>query len=267
MYQEVQSSPRPRMPFTRRAIIVWNFHQAHDGEGNGTHWRYLDASPPRRLYMSPSPHASHHISASMSENFDNWAETPLLPHQNMLNLFVQGLVTPPNTADLQLPFDAQNFGYGGQSFDLPNENLSFALDGHTTLVDHNTVANIDYFLSAANAGLGDYDHNAASWAFPATLNFDANLAWANYSVPSSTPSIGWDCNAKGNHGWIDIPVSVADVKGKQMGWVEDEGGKHVWGTEVVGSSPVKLESYVQGIEQKLGAWIEEHESGGERGLW
>jgi transcriptional enhancer factor len=166
MYQEVQSSPGPRTPFTRRAIIVWNFHQAYDGEGNGTHWRYLDASPPRRLCMSPSPHASHQISASMSQKFHNWPEAPVQPHQTMLDPFVQVLVIPPNTAGPQSPFDAQNFGYGGQSFDLPNENLSFAsthtIDSDTTLIDHDIAANIDYFLSITNVGLGDYDHNAAN---------------------------------------------------------------------------------------------------------
>lgn len=262
MYQEVQSSPGPRMPFTRRAIIVWTFHQAHDGEGNGTHWRYLDASPPRRLCMSPSPHASHQISASMSENFDSWAETPLQLHQNMLDPFVQGLVTPSNTAGLQSPFELQNFGYESQGFDLPNENLSFAsthtMDSDTTLVDHDTAANIDHFLATANAGLGDYDHNAAGWALPATENFDADPAWANYSVPSSTPAIGWDGDAKGHNGWNDIPGSVADVNGKQMGWVEEGEAKHEWGNELVESSPVKIGSYVDGLEQKLGAWIAEH---------
>jgi len=262
MYQEVQSSPGPRMPFMRRAIIVWTFHQAHDGEGNGTHWRYLDASPPRSLCMSPSPHANYQISASMSENFNSWAETPLQLHQNMLDPFVQGLVTPHNTAGLQSPFEPHNFRCESQGFDLPNENLSFAsthtIDSDTTLVDHETAANIDHFLATANAGLGDYDHNAAGWALPATENFDADPAWANYSVPSSTPAIGWDGDAKGQYGWNDIPVSVADVSGKQMGWVEEEDTKHEWGNELVASSPMKIGSYVDGLEHKLGPWIEEH---------
>jgi transcriptional enhancer factor len=286
MYQEIQSSPGPRIPFTRRAIIVWTFHQAHDGEGNGTHWRYLDASsPPRRLCMSPSPHSSHQISASMSENFNNWAETPLSMHQNLIDPFIQGLVTPPNTAGLQSPFNATGYEYGSQSYDLLGENLSFVssntMDSEATLVDHDTAANIDNFLSNVNAGLGDYDHNAASWALPATENFDADPAWANYGVPSSTPVIGWDGDAGKGHAWNDIPVSVGEVDGKM--WEGDE-GKHElreW-TNVVSSSPVKIDekeayawmnetrspvkmgSYVENIEQKLGAWIEENGDGEEK---
>jgi transcriptional enhancer factor len=286
MFQEVQSSPGPRTPFTRRAIIVWTFHQAHDGEGNGTHWRYLDTSPPRRMCMSPSPQASHSIAASMSENFNNWAETPLM-HQNLMDPFVQGLVTPPNTAGLASPFDA-NYGYGNQGFGLPGESLSFVSSntvGEATLVDHDTAAHIDHFLSNVNAGLGDYDHNATNWALPATENFDADPAWANYSVPSTTPAIGWDGDGGKEHAWNDIPVEVAEVNGK-MGWVEDDLGKqelHEW-TNIVGSSPVKMGekqelhdwgndtqspvkigNYIENIEQKLEAWIEENREGEEKG--
>jgi transcriptional enhancer factor len=269
MYQEVQSSPGPRMPFTRRAIIVWTFHQAHGGEGNGTHWRYLDASPPRRLCMSPSPHPSHHLSASMSENFASWAETPLSMHQNLMDPFVQGLVTPPNTAGPQSPFDASNYGYvgGGGTFDLPGENLSFVsnntMDSESTLVDHDTAAHIDHFLSNVNTGVGDYDHGAASWVLPATENFDADPAWASYSVPSSTPAIGWDGgDGKGHGGWNEVGVGDVDVHGKQIRWGEDE-GKQVL-QEWTGS-PVKASNYVENIEQKLGAWIEENGDGEERG--
>jgi transcriptional enhancer factor len=267
MYQEVLSSPAPRMPFTRRAIIVWTFHQALDSEGNGTHWRYLDPLPPRRSCMSPSPHASHHISASMSENFNNWAEAPLQLCQNMLNPFAQSLVTTPSTAGLQSPFDSHNFGPISQGFDLPSENQSFAsshtIDSDVTLVDHDIVANIDHFLSTEDVDLGNYDHST-NWALPSNESFDADPAWASYNFPSSTPAIGWDGNAKGQNGWNDIPVAVADVSGKQIGWVDDEGGKHEWRNEGQGS-PVKMGSYVEGIEQKLEDWIEENRSGEEKG--
>lgn len=289
MFQEVQSAPGPRMAFTRRAIIVWTFHQAHEGEGNGTHWRYLDASPPRRLLMSPSPHTSHSIAASMSENFNNWAETPLL-HQNLMDPFVQGLVTPPNTAGLASPFDGTNYGgYGNQSFELPGENLSFAssntMDSEATLVDHDTAAqHLDHFLSNVNAGLGDYNHSAANWALPVTENFDADPAWENYNIPSSTPAIGWDGDGGKGHAWNDIPVEIGEVNSK-LRWADDDVGKqdlHEW-TNVVEStpvkmgekldlhdwtndtqSPVKIGSYVENIEQKLGAWIEENGDGEEK---
>ncbi|PMD38236.1 TEA-domain-containing protein [Hyaloscypha variabilis F] len=286
MYQEVQSSPGPRMPFIRRAIIVWTFHQAHEGEGNGTHWRYLDACPPRRICMSPSPHSSHHISASIAENFNSWTDTPLSMHQNLMDPFVQGLVTPPHTASLQSPFDEPNYGYGSHSFDIPGENLSFrsnnTMDSEATLVDHDTAANIDHFISDVNAGLGDYDHHTANW-LPATESFDADPAWANYSVPSSTPALGWDGDGGQGHSWDDIP-DIGDVHGK-MGWGEDEGKQalHDW-TNVVGSSPVKngekqelhewsqetggsptkMASYDGGLEQKLTTWIEENGDGDEK---
>jgi transcriptional enhancer factor len=286
MYQEVQSSPGPCMPFTRRAIIAWTFRQAHDGEENLTHWRYLDASPPRRLCMSPSPHSSHQIKASMPENFNNWAETTLSMHQGLMDPFVQSLVTPPNTAGLQPPFDARGYGYGNQNFDLPGENLSFVssntMDSEAMLVDHDTTANIDHFLSSVNAGLGDYNHNAASWTLTATENFDADLVWTTYSVPSSKPVIGWDGDVVKGHAWNDIPVSVGEVDGKT--WDGDE-GKHElreW-TNVASSSPLKMGekegyawmnetrspakigSYVENIEQKRGVWIEENGVGEENG--
>jgi len=284
MYQEVQSSPGPRMPFTRRAIIVWTFHQAHEGEGNGTHWRYLDASPPRRLCMSPLPHSSHQISASMSDNFNSWTDTPLSMHQNLMDPFVEGLLTPPNTAGLQSPFDAPNYGYGN-SFDMPGEGLSFAstntIDSEATLVDHDTAANIDHFLS--NVNVGDYDHNSASWL--PTESFDADPAWANYSVPSTTPALGWDGEGGKGHNWDDIP-EIGDVHAK-MGWAEDEGKQalHDW-TNAMGSSPVKNEEkqelhewsydtrgspvklgagYAETLEQKLTTWIEENGDGEEKG--
>jgi transcriptional enhancer factor len=294
MYQEVESSPGPRMPFTRRAIIVWTFHEAHEGEGNGTHWRYLDASPPRRLCMSPSPHSSLHLSASMSENFASWAETPLM-NENLMDPFVHGLTVPPHSAGLQSPFDASSYGYGGGgggSFDLPGDNLSFVssntMDSEATLVDHDTAAHIDHFLSNVNAGLGNYDHGGASWTLPAAENFDADPAWANYIVPSSTPAIGWDVGDGKGHGvWNQVDVGNVGVDGKQMGWGED-GEKQVlqdW-TNVVGSSRVKVDekqeplhgwcnvvggssakiaSYVENIDQKLGAWIEENGDGEEKG--
>jgi transcriptional enhancer factor len=290
MYQEVQSSPGPRMPFTRRAIIVWTFHQAHDGEANGTHWRYLDASPPRRLVMSPSPHASHQISASMSENFNSWADTPLSMHQHLLDPFIQDLVTPPNTAGLQSPFDTTGYGgYGGHGFDLPGESLSFVssntMDSETTLVDHDTAASIDHFLSNVHGELGDYDHGAANWGMPATESFDADPAWASYNVPSSTAALGWDGNDGKGLAWNDIPVSVGELGGVSGKIWEGNDGKaelHEWTTVVSSSpvkmaeneelsewgnerSPVKVGSHVENIEQKLGVWIEENGDGEEKG--
>jgi transcriptional enhancer factor len=141
------------------------------------------------------------------------------------------------------------------------------MDSETTLVDYdNTVANIDHFFPTANSGTGDYDHNAASWVLPVTESFDADPVWANYTVPSSTPAMGWVGDGKKKYSWVNDAVSEADVNGKQIGWSgEAEGERHEWGNGLGKRSPVKAVSYVEGIEQKLGAWIEENGDGEENG--
>lgn len=263
MYQEVQSSAGPRMPFIRRAILVWTFHKTREGEGNGTNWRYLDHHPPRRLCMSPSPHPSHHVSAAMNENFNSWTDTPLhLQHPSMLDPFGPGLVTPPHTAGLQSPFAAPGSNYFGQGFDLPlDENISFAssttctVDSESTLVD-DTASNIDHFLSNTNVHLADYGHNGTTWQLPQTESFDADPAWANYNVAASTPAIGWDTSDAKNNSWNEGPDT------KQLHWdpQDDTPIKHDWTVPEVGSSPSKGRTdYIdQSIEQKLLPWIDEH---------
>lgn len=190
MYQEVQSSAGPGLPFVRRAIILWTFRQASNNERNGTNWRYLDATPPRRMCMSPSPHPTHHVQASMNETFNSWSEPPLhLQHPSMIDPFAQSLATPPHTAALQSPF-APNYTYNSQSYDLPGENLSFVsntntIDSESTLVDHSDVtANIDNFLCNSQVHLNDFEHiepTSQGWTIPVTESFDTDPTWASYT--------------------------------------------------------------------------------------
>lgn len=253
MYQEVQSAAALNMPFIRRAVIVWTFHQARDGEGNSTNWRYLDAPPARRMCMSPSPHPSHLASSTMNENFNSWAETPLLLQQSMLDPFVQGLATSPQSTGLQPAFGTSPYHFSGSGFDLPVENLSFVsnstVDSEATLVDHDASTNIDHFLS--NVNMADYSQDSnqdpSSWQLPATENFDADPAWA-YTVPSSTPAVGWDESK--TPAWPDLPDS------QNTNYTDEENSKHEW---IAPSSPSKQMSYIeQNIEQKLLPWIEGH---------
>jgi transcriptional enhancer factor len=280
MYQEVQSAANcqecterevmngyrtPRCncggkgeQFVTRAIILWTFNKARRGDQGSTTWRYIDPHPPRRMLMSPSPHPSHHIAASMSEHFNSWAETPMhLQNHSMLDPFVQGLATPPNTAGLQSPFVA-GYGYTPNHFDVHHENISFAshattVDSESTLVENETNANIDSFLSNTNVNLGDFDHNSNSWHMPQTESFDADPAWANYNVPASTPHIGWDNDAK-NHVWPEGSPT------KQVIWIEDGSGKHeqLWNDVI--PIPVKQDGNFIGtsLEQKLLPWIDQH---------
>lgn len=97
MYQELQSSSGTRMPFVRRAIVIWTFHKARPNEGAGTTWRYVDPYPPRRSCMSPSPHLTHAVTASINETFNAWVDAPIHIQQP----YGQGLVTPPHTGGLQ----------------------------------------------------------------------------------------------------------------------------------------------------------------------
>lgn len=257
MYQEVQSASGPHSPFVRRTIILWTFRQASSSERNGTYWRYVDPAPvPRRMCMSPSPHPSHHLQANMNENFNSWSDTPLqLQHPNMLDPFVQGLATPPHTAGLQSPFAAPNYAYS-QSYDMPSENLSFVstttVDSDSTLVDSDVTANIDNFLMNSHVHLKDFEHASQNWQLPGTKNFDANPTWGNYTVPTTTPVVGWDSNDAKTHAWPDLPTD-----GKSWNYtVEGPGDKEL--TNHANSSPAKGSvNYIeQTIEQKLLPWVD-----------
>jgi transcriptional enhancer factor len=170
----------------------------------------------------------------------------------MLDPFVQGLATPPNTTGLQSPFITSGYPYLNQQFDIPSKNLSFAssaaMDRESTFVGDDVHANIDSFLSSANVNLSDYDHNSQAWQLPHIENFDSDPAWANYTVPSSTTHIEWDSDAK-NHPWPEGP----DSKGTP--WIEENATKHEW-VESASSTLKEDKNFVeQNVEQKLLPWI------------
>ncbi|RDW87624.1 hypothetical protein BP5796_03318 [Coleophoma crateriformis] len=216
MYQELRSAA-PGMPYIRRAVIVWTFSKTKAGESGKTSWSYLDAAPSRSMIMSPPPHASHHVAASMNEQFNTWAETPLhLQQHNIMDTFPPGLVTPPQTAGLQSPFGS-NYLNSMSHYDMPSEHLSFVsdatVDSDSTLVNHDNTTNIDNFLSVPSTTLGsDYEQSASNWHLPNTEVFDADPAWASYSVPSTTAQLNWDSPAKANHTWNETQESQASEK-------------------------------------------------------
>ncbi|KAB8304444.1 hypothetical protein EYC80_003839 [Monilinia laxa] len=230
MYQELQSSAGERMPFIRRAILIWTFHKARSGEGSDTTWRYVDPAPPRHMCMSPPPHPNNHILTNL-EPYNSWPESPLHMQQpNILDSFVQGLATPPHTAGLQSPFDTTGYTYSAQHFDMSNENISFVshatVDSESTLVNEaDPTNNIDSFLSnSAGVNMGGYGDVSGHYyghlpsnSVNANESFDADPAWENYSVPVSTP---WE-HSEENKGlaWPDTSTQI------------EPSNKHAWSND------------------------------------
>ena len=260
--------------FETRAIILWTFNKARRGEGSTT-WRYIDPVPPRRMLMSPSPHPSQHIAASMSEHFNSWAETPMhLQNHNLLDSFVQGLVTPPNTAGLHSPF-VPGYGYTPNNFEASQETLGFlshstTVDSESTMVENISTPTIDNFLSHTAVNLEDFSQHSSNWHIPHSESFDADPAWANYNAPTSTPQTTWENDGK-NHVWPETTLAKNHVwpdtsPTKQVAWIDEGHGKHeheqLW--HDVMPIPTKADEGFLGatLEHKLGPWIETH---GERG--
>ncbi|CAD6442009.1 4b30084b-64f8-4c6b-bf99-dc1b2099316e [Sclerotinia trifoliorum] len=301
MYQELQSSAGDRMPFIRRAILIWTFHKARSGEGNETTWRYVDPAPPRHMCMSPPPHLHNHNLPNL-EQYSSWPESPLhLQQPNLLDSFVQGLATPPQTASLQSPFDTTGYTYPAQHFDMSNENISFVshatVDSESTLVNGNDPTNqIDNFLTnsgGVNMGAygdvnGHYYGHLPSNTVNANESFDADPAWANYSVPASTPwehseetkGLAWPDTSTQiepihKHSWSNGAQEQKqaqatwngedmDINGVHVNGRDNVTGKHgnepPWSDAVMGSSPSKQNGngYIENnIEAKLLPWIEQ----------
>ncbi|TGO58897.1 hypothetical protein BCON_0050g00290 [Botryotinia convoluta] len=300
MYQELQSSAGERMPFIRRAILIWTFHKARIGEGNDTTWRYVDPAPPRHMCMSPPPH--RHQNLPNLEHYNSWPESPLhLQQPNLLDSFVQGLATPPHTTSLQSPFDTTGYIYPAQHYDMSNENISFVshatVDSESTLVNETDPTNqIDNFLNnSAGVNMGAYGDVSGHYyghipvnTVNANESFDADPAWANYSVPASTPweqseenkGLAWPdtsthIESSNKHVWNndtqeekqtqstwngdDIDVNGVNVDGR-----DNMTGKNAnempWSDVVMSSSPNKQNGngYIESnIESKLLPWIEQ----------
>jgi transcriptional enhancer factor len=268
MYQTIQSSPTTAHPFETRAIILWTFRKAPHGEPGATSWRYLNAAPPRRSVMSPSPHHSSQMSAIINDNFNAFAETGHQP----------SMLDPFPTLGVHGPFPNQ-FGFAAPvGFEMSPENLSFSstitADSEATLLG-DTESNIDHYLANSNVNVNlDYGHDAHIW--PASESFGEDPAWANYSVSSSTPQVGWDAPSDGkiHDHWHD------GIDGKHIPWADDstpmqknqwEGSpvdKNHWVPDLEADhniSPVEHLDYGQmeqsiehSLEQKLRPWIEHH---------
>lgn len=224
MYQAIQSSPSHGRPFETRAIILWTFHKATHGEPSGTTWRYLNAPPPRGTIMSPSPQHSSQLSAIMNENFHVF-ETGQQP--SMLGSF--------SASGLHSPYANQGFNFAAPAgYEMPSKNnLSFssamAADSDGTLVSDTDHNNIDHYLASTSVGVGlDYGgHDAHNWHMPPSESFSDDPAWADYSVPSTTPQLGaWDAsvsNAKIPDPWHDA------LDGKPGSWDQSTPRKqHDW---------------------------------------
>jgi transcriptional enhancer factor len=291
MFQAIQSSPSASHAFETRAVILWTFRKASPGEPSSTDWRYVDAAPPRRSVMSPSPHHSSQLSAIMNENFNAFIDTGNQP--SMLDPF-----NGPHSAGLDSPFAAHGYNFAAPvGFELPPENLSSSstvtADSEGTLVGETTESNIDHYLANTAMGVNmDYAHDA-QWHLPASESFGEDPAWANYSVPSSTPQIGWgDTNGEGkiheawtdgidkheHVSWGDDPTQVG--KGEWEGapqkhneWAASPGEKHIWAPELEADhnqspckphqdygaiNPTGEQSIEHTLEQKLRPWVEHH---------
>ncbi|KAI5467309.1 transcription factor AbaA [Mariannaea sp. PMI_226] len=139
MYQELWSCAPDSTRWVRQAIIFWRFNTTNQWykytpvfKPAGTTWRWLTVNDPMSRYhqqkalvypsvgvsrdavMSPTPSASQHMTAVMSETFssawDNTVNLPQLPTTNnglsLFESFSGGLATPPPTAGLHPSYPA-----------------------------------------------------------------------------------------------------------------------------------------------------------------
>ena len=194
MYQEVQSCSGPGMPFIGRAIVLWTFRAALPGEEAQVTWCYVDAIS-LRLSMSPSTHLRHQLSTTLDNDFNGWGNGPSQPQQDVLDHYVQGLLTPPSTDRLRSSFLAHSYGYHDQQFDIPANNFNFGsnstINKESAQVSVDTNDNIDNFLAnTANVSLVDYNKSLTHWNISHTESLISGPTWVNCAtIPSNTPFI------------------------------------------------------------------------------
>lgn len=269
MYQDVQSAPDGTR-WTRRATILWTFRKALNSQDSSTTFRYLEA-PPRRTLMSPSPAASHHIQANMSETFNTWSSTDPTALQHLDPFVTRGLQTPPHTAGLHSSFPTPNLTFGASAFDLPDHNLSFqsntsTIDSEATLVD----ANINSYAYNNSINIPDFVPAPPHWqlqGMDGSFQPDSTWALGNFTVPSTTPTLKWDPSEAKSQSWPDLPL---DGGGKNWATPEQSGNgngdgdrdtsvEKEWREVVVGSPDKGSVGYIeQSLTQKLLPWTEEH---------
>jgi len=213
--------------------------------------------------MSPSPRHSSQFSAMMNENFNAFVDTGTQP--SMLDPF-----SAPHSAGLDSPFAANGYNFAAPvGFELPPENLSFSstvmADSEGTLVGETTESNIDQYLANTAVGVDmDYGHDA-HWHLPASESFGEDPAWANYSVPSSTPHLGWgDTNGESRLQEIhDQWNDGTDKQHEHVSWGDDPTQVQKGSWEENDPTQVQKESW-EGSPQKHNEW---DASPGDKHVW
>jgi transcriptional enhancer factor len=237
MYQEVQWSPGPGVPFQRRAMILWTFRQSKDGEESCTTWRYLEmGNRGRHECMSPDLDHNQRLNASMHETFntsfigdtlETTAMDPFIQSHSLVNQ--TGLATPPATAGLQSPFGEHQqpvYALSGlgitNHFNIGGNSLSFesvtSVDNEATLVESNVAGNLDSFIGNNNASLASFDGGNQEWVLDGRGSSNAvdsfvsgNTNWTYSELQSASNSVtlhlgGWEdvatINTKGNNNWV-----------------------------------------------------------------
>lgn len=236
------------MPFIRRAVILWTFKAALPREMPKTTWRYIDATPPYSC-ISPSSCSSNQLSA---DNLTACGDgPPRLQHEDILDPYVHGLVTPPSTAELQSPFDTDNYGFYGQPFNVPPGNISFESvipgDVGSAMVGSDITGNLsNFFSNTADISIGSYDHIPPDWSISHSESSNPGSSWADYAaLPPNTPYIEHESELE-NHAW---PIAMDP---RLMNWVKYGDGKGDWAEmDVEKPKPV----YIEPSDDNLMPWL------------
>jgi transcriptional enhancer factor len=248
MHQEIQSRCVPGMPFIRRAMILWTFRAVLPGETPQTTWRYIDATPPHSC-ISPSSCSSNQPSA---DNFTTWGDGPShLQHQDILDPYIHGLISPPSTAGLQSSFGTDDYGYYGRPFNMPPGNMGFGsvspVDSESPMLDNDMAGSISAFLSnTADVRIDGYDYSPPDWSMSHSESSNPGSTWAGYAaVPSNTPYIEHESELE-SHSW---PIAMDP---RLVNWVESRDGKGGW-TEMDAEKPKPV--YIEQSDDNLMPWL------------
>lgn len=254
MYQEIQSSSGPGMPFTRRAIVLWTFRATTPGAKAETTWRYVDATLLQSC-VSPSSESSHQLSATTTNGFNSSPNSPLqfqVQQHGVFDPFMRGLITSPSPAGLQSTFSAESYGYQDRQFTMPSENFNFESitpsGSDLTLVNNNITANIEaYIANATNTRMVGFNRTHLDWdAIPSGL-LHAGSTWTNYAaIPSDSPHTDGESAATSQSWRMDIGPRLAH-------WTEFKDVKDEW-AEINPSKQNPI--YTEQDDDKLLSWLD-----------
>ncbi|KAI1862858.1 uncharacterized protein JN550_010005 [Neoarthrinium moseri] len=318
MYQEIWSAPNDgskKPNWTRRSIILWTFSNVHsktDEKGKtstvppGTNWRFLTKIDPTSQYhqqrayvtgspslcrdhvMSPNPGYTHHINATMHENFSSAYDAPTITLQgqqqqhtshlaglNLLDTFSPGgLATPPPTASLSSSyahsFDSATIAsstdslHNNSNSNNHHHHVSFLSDTSGTDSSHGTVL-ADHHADPFLAGLGapgyddaDCDPSLQAWASAATgglHGLDPVAQWATTYVDSQQGSLAWADTSgigagSGGGAGADLTESSHwhDASRDHTPWTD--GKDSFWATGAAGSSSNEATGELPGEQQQ-----------------